>query len=792
MLNAPRLLSFFISVSVIVLVIEFLLAVRMMKTKNEYREYIIIPIGIGQISTLLYINFLCTKSIGTALLFDSLYFVGTDWLAFTMLIFGINYTGIHKKYVRVYEVIGILLCTADTISLVLNNSYHHMFQLLFTTGLENQWTIGYLGNLFYWPHYIHLAMCYLFVGLTFVYFTIALVKVPSFYKKKYSGIYIVYLIVILANFVSYNLSLPIDFSVILYGLLSGFICYFSTFSYPKTLTSNALEKVHEIISDAIVYFDIDGNCLFANNSAKKLFAVDDVFRKTVAEDYRNKLEAPMLQAFTDEELNEVQDEIFYSKDSFIIDNVLRKFDVEYQQIFTYERTGKKKNGSILRLVDNTKDNEHLEKEKKLRRRDHLTGVYNSFGFFEKVDQVIRENGIGEGDDKRIMICSNIKDFRLINDLFDEATGDKVLIKQATLFRMWSEQSTIYGRIGSDKFAAFIKKSLFTEERFESFISEMQEITEDSYFHMHVYVGIYEPTSIKESAHSMVTKALLAIENISHDYNKTYAYYDKNVIEKNRQENEIADKFEKALSSGEFEMYLQPLFDKNKKILGAESLSRWNDGDRGMIYPSEYIPVLEKFGLINKLDKHIWTEAFHKLAEWNQKGIQDIFISVNVSMHDFYNFDIFQCFKELSVHYGVNPKNVLVELEENVLTVDFTRAKEVLNNLRNYGFSVAIDDFGKNYSSLNMIKDFEADILKIDVGFLNEELEDERNIIILETMIDIARDLEMKVMVEGIEKSQLFNLLKKKKCDCFQGKFVSLPVSVKEFESKYLIEIEEKN
>lgn len=772
MLNAPNLRLFYIIFCALIITILTVLNAKMRVSKNQYKISIANICGIGIVSIIFYAVFLCTKTIRQAVLWDGLFFAGTDWLAYAMLIFAIKYTGLTQKYLKAYRITGITYCILDSISLILNVRFHHMFNLLQTTGLAGELTIGYVANCFYWPHYIHLGMDYVMVGETFFLFGFSLIKSAGFYKKKYRGIFYSYAVVILANFVSYSFSFPIDFSVVLYGLLAIFIVYFSTYSYPKSVITHALENVQRSISDALVYYDIDGNCLYANEAAKKLFSNEDGFDPKIAEYYQQAWASLISEGSGENKVT--------GQDTFVIDGIEHKYELEYKKLLTEELSGLKNNGGILKLVDNTEQITHFNNEQYQATHDSLTKIYNRVGFFEAVDRYVAANEVYN----RVMVFSNIMDFKLINDLFGEKTGDQILIKQARLMTQFSSKDTIFGRIGDDKFALFTRRELFTENRFTKFINEVQKITENSFYHIHVYVGVYYP-EIKESAEKMYTKAMLATTTIAGNYRKTYAYYDSVLMEQLREENEIIEKFESALAENQFVMYLQPLFDKNQNIIGAETLSRWIDPSRGMRLPAEYIPVLEKCGMITLLDKFIWEQAIKTLSDWKSQGITDKFLSINVSLKDFFNINIYEYLSTLVKLYDVNPENLVIEVAENIMTSDFARAVECFKNLRKDGFCIIVDDFEKQESSLNILKDVIIDGIKLESRFLTQGYDETRNRIILDSILEMAESLDMLVVAEGVETEYQLEVLKDTNCKYFQGNLISVPVSLSEFQEKYL-------
>ena len=232
------------------------------------------------------------------------------------------------------------------------------------------------------------------------------------------------------------------------------------------------------------------------------------------------------------------------------------------------------------------------------------------------------------------------------------------------------------------------------------------------------------------------------------------------------------------------MFLQPQVDASTgKWLGAEALVRWIHPERGMISPGDFIPVLEEAAVITKVDAYIWDLAAQKLSDWKQLGREDLYISVNVSGHDFYHVDLYQTFVSLVEKYQIAPKNLKIEVTETVLS----RSKELLNDtlskLRAYGFIVEIDDFGSGYSSLNSLKDMETDVIKIDMGFLSKTDHVGRSKMILNDIVHMIRNLHMGIVVEGVETQEQLDFVTSIGCDIIQGYYYSKPIPVNEFEQK---------
>ena len=233
------------------------------------------------------------------------------------------------------------------------------------------------------------------------------------------------------------------------------------------------------------------------------------------------------------------------------------------------------------------------------------------------------------------------------------------------------------------------------------------------------------------------------------------------------------------------MYLQPLVRADRTLKGAEALARWVHPARGLIMPVNFISVVEKTGLISKLDEYMWELAARKLREWKDIGRDNLTISVNISAKDFYYTDLYKTFTGLVEKYGIAPGNLNLEITETVLMSDLQHHMETLTRLQDYGFVIELDDFGSGYSSLNMLKDITADVLKIDMLFLRETEHTVRNRIILQSVISMAKQLGMAVITEGVETEEQLESLKKMGCELFQGYYFSRPIAVEEFEQKYI-------
>lgn len=424
--------------------------------------------------------------------------------------------------------------------------------------------------------------------------------------------------------------------------------------------------------------------------------------------------------------------------------------------------------------------ENMRLERDRMAHDTLTGLYGRDYFIKKVEMALQNNP----KKKYILLMTNISGFKYYNEIFGEQRGDEVIICQADWLKEDSEKLTLFGRVSGNEFGVLMEEELFLEERLKENIRKMQEQFTSEQYKMHIYAGIYRIQNREEPVSLMLDKTKMAIDTLKGEYNECYAFYHNDMLENTLHEKKLLGEFEHALENGQFVFYLQPQIMTSGECLGAEALVRWEHPDRGVVPPLEFIPILEETGLIWKLDQYIWEQVVKKLKEWECCGKENCYISVNISARDFYYLDIYREFTELAEKYQINPGHLKLELTETALMIEADKQITLISRLRDYGFEVEIDDFGSGYSSLNMLKDIHADVLKIDMTFLRKTENTERSWAILKSILDLADAIGMKTITEGVETEEQVTKLKQIGCNMFQGFYFSRPIPVEQFEEKY--------
>lgn len=415
--------------------------------------------------------------------------------------------------------------------------------------------------------------------------------------------------------------------------------------------------------------------------------------------------------------------------------------------------------------------------------DSLTKAYNRYGFYKNAQKLIKEHT----DTEYCLILSDIKSFKLINEIYGENIADKILIDEVNIIRQKMKGNSVLGRLNGDIIAMVIPKEYLSEKEFSDMIKLLSDRYSNKNFRLHIYLGVYYIKDVNETIRQMVDKVSLVIMKSKGNMSNYILYYDENSYRNDIFKQQLIGEFETALNENQFCMYLQPQTDKDGNMLGAEALIRWNHPNMGLIMPGAFIECFEDAGLIYRLDNYIWEEAAKQLKIWKDSGY-NYYISVNISSKDFYHIDVYQTFKNLVSKYGIDTDKLHIEITETALSEDKQAAHKTIERLHDEGFIIEIDDFGSGYSSFNFLKDVCADVIKIDRVFLKKSSHEERGEQILRSIISLSHDIGMDVITEGVENVDQLSMLAKMNCDWFQGYYFSKPIAVGDFEEKYGIKV----
>lgn len=433
---------------------------------------------------------------------------------------------------------------------------------------------------------------------------------------------------------------------------------------------------------------------------------------------------------------------------------------------------------VFLVYDDITDQENMKNEATYyATHDKLTGLWNRDYFFEMVQKVLYDNP----DETFIMIASDISQFKLFNEILGIRAGNELLLSIAENYRRLRKDNWIFARFTADRFALLMPKSDFNEERF---VAEVKRVVGQSGYslNVHNYLGVYEITDHRLEPEQMYNRAYLALESIKGMMNKDLAYYDEKIRARRLAEHLTIDELDHALKDDEFVIYIQPQVDiENNRVIGAETLVRWLSPKRGLVPPSEFVPLFEKNGMITKLDYHVWELACRQLRKWADEGHPEQTLSINISAKNFYLVDLYERITGLVEKYDVDPKRLKLEITETAFVLDVKKQMELVKRLQKRGFLIEMDDFGSGYSSLNSLKDISIDILKLDMKFFEKTDNPERSEKIIASMVALAKSLKMVVIAEGVECGSQIEMLKRVGCRIVQGFYYSTPLTVEQYE-----------
>lgn len=422
------------------------------------------------------------------------------------------------------------------------------------------------------------------------------------------------------------------------------------------------------------------------------------------------------------------------------------------------------------------ENARLKKELQFfKEYDLLTGLYNKNTFYQKTRARITE----KPEEEFYIYCVDIEKFKLVNDLYGSEKGDELLQYLAEKLReKFSPLEAVLGRISADIYGICIPASVdrgWVELKITEIFADYR-----SDIRVTPAIGAYEVSDRTLPVELMCDRAILALNTVKGNYMKHSALYDSSFRNLLLEEHEILSRADEALKNGEFKIYMQPKCNmRDGKIVGAEALVRWEHPQRGLIAPCVFIPVFEKNGFIKKLDIYMWEEAAKWLSKRKERGEKILPVSVNVSRIDILGMDVFEIFYQIVQKYDISPDMLEVEVTESAYTGRPEKIIATIEQLMHYGFTVLMDDFGSGYSSLNILKDINIDILKLDMRFLDSTNQKSRDILV--SVVHMARWLKLKVIAEGVETKEQVDFLLGIGCVYAQGYYYYHPMPLGEIE-----------
>lgn len=410
------------------------------------------------------------------------------------------------------------------------------------------------------------------------------------------------------------------------------------------------------------------------------------------------------------------------------------------------------------------------------RIDAATGLLGKEAFFDEAAAYLRHSGARDVS----IVCFDVDHFKLFNDLHGLDCGDELLryLGRALALRFSPDGAQPLARLAADTFA--LCATGIRPERVERILVDISSECPNGIDAI-VRAGVYRIEDPASPVSIMCDRAVIALRTVKGSYFDRVALYDPGMREALVLEREVVAGIESALREDRIELFLQPKCNiRTGKIVGAEALARWRHPERGIVAPGEFIPLIERNGLVCSLDLRVWEKTAAWIRGLTDEGVQPVPVSVNVSRADIYLVDVAAELHALVERYGIEPSLIEVEITESAYSERPDRIVAAFDELAERGFTVLMDDFGSGYSSLNMLKDINVDVLKIDMRFLDRD--DRRSKDIMESVIRMARWLDLPVIAEGVETREQVNFLLDVGCSYAQGYYYARPMEAAAFEA----------
>ena len=419
--------------------------------------------------------------------------------------------------------------------------------------------------------------------------------------------------------------------------------------------------------------------------------------------------------------------------------------------------------------------------------DDLTGLYNRNFFFQYAYRMYHEHP----DLPMDAIVLNIEQFHSVNALNGREFGDRVLRVLGSEIRSVSDQhGGIAGRFEADRFDIYCRHTEDYREIYDRLQDCLSELAPNTSIRLRMGVM---PWQEKLDPVQMFDQARTACSMARGHYKEHLVTFDEQVRKSEIYEQRLMNDLRRALDSYEFEVYYQPKFNIQTEppaLVGAEALVRWRHPEFGMIPPDDFIPLLEKNGQISLVDQYVWGEAARQIVRWREESGAVVPVSVNLSRVDVFDPELESALDTILQYHDLDHQSFRLEVTETAYTENADQVIRVVKGLRSKGYVVEMDDFGTGYSSLNMLSAMPVDVLKMDRAFVRNIEYEEKDIQLVALILDIAKNLRIPVVAEGVETEGQVKLLKDLGCPLVQGYYFSRPLPASVFEETFIRNVQQ--
>jgi diguanylate cyclase (GGDEF)-like protein/PAS domain S-box-containing protein len=544
-------------------------------------------------------------------------------------------------------------------------------------------------------------------------------------------------------------------------------------------------RLLDSVGQAVIAADPQGKVIYWNRAAQELYGWS-------AEEAIGR---PIMEVTSSEDLMEQAEEIMtelMAGRSWTGEFVVRRKDGTTFPALVTDTPAHDDEGNLVAIIGVYTDiTERKRMEERLEYQafhDLLTDLPNRRLFMDRLRQTLRRTE-RRHERKVALLFMDLDNFKIVNDSLGHELGDKLLIAVVERLRSSLRPGDTLARLGGDEFTVLIEDVWSPE----NVVRVAERIAEDLRGHfviegrelfVRASIGIAMGDARTKSAEELLRDADTAMYQAKEDA-ADFRMFDPGVYERALERMELENDLRRALEKEEFSVHYQPKFrlGQQERAEEVEALVRWEHPQRGFMLPDEFIPIAEATGLIISIGGWVMKEACYQAKEWQERYPNDppLGVCVNLSTAQVRHPGLLQDVRQALRESGLEPASLTLEITEGALLKDTELLKIIFGELKALGVRLAIDDFGKEYSSLSYLKRLPVDVLKINGPFVKSLEKDSTNTTIVETVISLAHSLDLEVTGEGVERAEQLELLKRMECDFVQGYYLVRPQPSEEVE-----------